>query len=131
MLELFVVGIGATLVVALHRWISGVDSRTFNRTVGRTLGVVAGLVPTLAQAQQQVQTMQQLRTAVGNALGIGVILAAVACVFFMWRGITMDRSSGEWKNEIVKGIAVFAVVGIVNILFNIFFPGQNLTVSFQ
>jgi hypothetical protein len=79
----------------------------------------------------QVTNMQSLQAAIGRGLAIGVVFSAIYMIFMVWRGIMMDRHDGAWKFEIAKGIAVFAAVGIANILFNVFYPGQTITVNFQ
>jgi Mg/Co/Ni transporter MgtE len=79
---------------------------------------------------QMLQTMGDLKTAIGRGLAIGVVFSFIYFCFMMWRGLTMDRASGEWKFEIAKGIAVFATVTVANVLFAVFYPGQSITVNF-
>lgn len=80
-------------------------------------------------AQSNITSISDLLTLIGHALGLGVSIAALVAIYLIWRGLQMDRSSGEWKMEILKGIMVFAAPAVVNVLFNLFF-GQSFQITF-
>jgi hypothetical protein len=86
------------------------------------------VVPILAQASN-ITSISQFQQLAGHALGLSVSIGALVALYLIWRGLQMDRSSGEWKNEILKGVMWFAAPAIVNVLFNLFF-GQTLQISF-
>jgi hypothetical protein len=70
-------------------------------------------------AQAQVQTNADLLNLWNRALGPLIIFGAVFGVVIILKGISMDRSSGEWKSEILKGISIFFAVPVVNVIFNL------------
>ena len=83
----------------------------------------------LAQASN-ITSISQLLQLFGHALGVGVVIGGVVCAYLIWRGLQMDRASGEWKMEILKGIMWFAAPAVVNVLFNLFF-NQSFQISFD
>jgi hypothetical protein len=86
--------------------------------------------PFLAQSTGlNVQGGQTLLLALGTGLGIAMLVGALICVALVWRGLTMDRSNGEWKMEIVKGFLFLAAPAIVNALFYMLY-GQSIKPTF-
>ena len=48
-----------------------------------------------------------------------ILFGAAFGVYVILRGVSMDRSNGEWKGEVLKGIAIFFAVPVINVIFNI------------
>jgi hypothetical protein len=91
----------------------------------RSLGVF------LAQSSGlNVQNGAQLLTAIGTGLGIAILVGSLICVALVWRGLTMDRSNGEWKMEIVKGFLFLATPAVVGVMFYKLY-GQSLVPTFN
>jgi Zn-dependent membrane protease YugP len=81
-------------------------------------------------AQVQVTTGQDLLNLWNRALVPLIIFGAVFGVVVFIKGITMDRSSGEWKAEILKGISIFFAVPVINVIFNLTY-GQSFHVQWN
>ena len=79
---------------------------------------------------QSVNTITDLKTAVGKGLGVIIILGYLYAVILIISSLIAERGDGSWKYALAKGIALFGAVGICNILFGIFFPGQSIVPSF-
>ena len=70
-------------------------------------------------AQTQVTTNTDLLNLWNRALVPLVIFGGVTGIYLIIKCYHMDRSSGEWKGEILKGISIFFAVPIINVIFNI------------
>jgi hypothetical protein len=81
-------------------------------------------------AQVQVTTGQDLLNLWDRALVPLIIFGAVFGVVIFLKGVAMDRSSGEWKQEILKGIAIFFAVPVINVIFNLVY-GQSFHVQWN
>jgi hypothetical protein len=71
-----------------------------------------------------------LLTALGTGLGIAILVGGLICVGLVWRGLTMDRSNGEWKMEILKGFLFLVTPAIVTAMFYKLY-GQALVPTFN
>jgi hypothetical protein len=89
------------------------------------------LMPILAQSSGlNVTNSSTLLTAIGTGLGVAILVGALICIGLVWRGLTMDRSNGEWKMEILKGFLFLLVPAIVAaMLYKLY--GQQLVPSFN
>jgi hypothetical protein len=74
---------------------------------------------------QTLTSMADLKSAIGKGLGVLLIFVFLYAVIAIWHALHQERASGEWKHGIIKAIGYFAAVLIVNILFQVFFPGQG------
>jgi Zn-dependent membrane protease YugP len=81
-------------------------------------------------AQTQVTTSTDLLNLWNRAIVPLIIFGAVVGVAIILKGVHMDRSSGEWKGEILKGIAIFFAVPVVNVVFNIVY-GHTFVVNWN
>jgi hypothetical protein len=89
------------------------------------------IVPILAQSSGlNVTSSSALLLAIGAGLGVAILVGALVCVGLVWRGLTMDRSNGEWKMEILKGFLFLATPAIVGLMFYKLY-GQQLVPSFS
>lgn len=89
------------------------------------------LMPILAQSSGlNVQNSSGLLTAIGTGLGVAILVGSLICVGLVWRGLTMDRSNGEWKMEILKGFLFLVTPAIVGLMFYKLY-GQSLVPSFN
>jgi hypothetical protein len=70
-------------------------------------------------AQTQVTTSTDLLNLWDRALVPLILFGAAFGVYVILRGVSMDRSNGEWKGEVLKGIAIFFAVPVINVIFNI------------
>lgn len=70
-------------------------------------------------------------SALGKALGIGVLIAFVSCVFFILDGIWKYRQGASYNADIVGLIVSAGAVAIVGVLFAAFgMSGAAITPSF-
>lgn len=79
-------------------------------------------------AQTQVTTSTDLLNLWNRCLVPLIIFGAVSGVYIVIKGYHMDRSSGEWKGEILKGISIFFAVPVINVIFNAVY-GHTFTVN--
>jgi hypothetical protein len=54
-----------------------------------------------------------------------VLLGYLYAVIMIIMSLIQERGDGSWKYALARGIGIFAVVGICNILFVIFYPAAN------
>lgn len=89
------------------------------------------VVPILAQSSGlNVTNTSTLLTAIGTGLGVAIVCGGLICIGLVWRGLTMDRSNGEWKMEILKGFLFLLAPAIVAaMLYKLY--GQQLVPSFN
>jgi len=86
--------------------------------------LVLFLTPMLAFADD-------FKTGVQKALGVGIIICFIGCVFFVAEGIIMWRQGGNYGRDIIGLIVAASCLAIVTALFTAFgLSGAAVTPTF-
>jgi hypothetical protein len=84
----------------------------------------------LAQAQAAVVSIATLATAVGHALGAVVIFSYAYAVIMIIMACIQERGDGGWKYALARAIGMMGATLFANLFLNIFFPGEQVPISF-
>ncbi len=73
-----------------------------------------------------------LRTQLAQGQGLIMLIVIPVGIVMIIRGIIMDKSNGEWKWELIKGLGLVASPLIMNTAFSFFMGGDaGIGVQFQ
>jgi hypothetical protein len=106
--------------IGICHWFRTVKTREFHRALILGSVLLVMTVPILAMASGAVSSLDDLRTALGNGIGLLMLVIIPVGVAMIIRGIIMDKSHGEWKMEIVKGLVLVAAPAIMALLYKVF-----------
>lgn len=84
----------------------------------------------LAQGAPAVVSITSLAEAVGHALGAVVIFAYAYAVIMIIMACIQERGDGNWKYALARAIGMMASTLFANLFLNIFFPGEQVPISF-
>jgi hypothetical protein len=116
---LLAIGLCFAVIGITHR-LRTLKTREFHRLLILGSALLITSIPILAMADGAVSSLDQLKTALGNGIGLLMLVIIPVGVAMIIRGIIMDKSHGEWKMEIVKGLVLVAAPAIMSLLFKVF-----------
>lgn len=84
----------------------------------------------LAQGAPAVVSIASLAAAIGHALGAVVIFSYAYAVLMIIMACIQERGDGNWKYALARAIGIMSATLFGNLFLNIFFPGEQVPISF-